>query len=148
MSPRFPVVWWRLQRARFDLYVSQFVLDEIGRGDPEVALKRVATVKGIPLLDINDDVLDLAEGLVGLKIIPAKAGTDALHIALAAVHGMDFLLSWNCKHIANAAIVRAVEADQRKANALRESLQASITLAKERRAALITAAVTGQIRLE
>lgn len=109
MSPRFPVVWWRLQRARFDLYVSQFVLDEIGRGDPEVALKRVATVKGIPLLDINDDVLDLAEGLVGLKIIPAKAGTDALHIALAAVHGMDFLLSWNCKHIANAAIVRAVE---------------------------------------
>lgn len=100
--------WWR-RRARFDLYVSQFVLDEIGRGDPEVAAKRLDAVNGIPLLDITDDVFDLAEGFTGLKIIPEKAGTDALHIALAAVHGMDFLLSWNCKHIANAAIVRAVE---------------------------------------
>jgi len=72
-------------------------------------MKRVRAVKGISLLDITDDVLDLAEGFVALKIIPKKAGTDALHIALAAVHSMDFLLSWNCKHIANAAIVRAVE---------------------------------------
>jgi len=101
--------WWRTRRPGFDLFVSQFVLDEISRGDAEVAMKRVRAVKGISLLDITDDVLDLAEGFVALKIIPKKAGTDALHIALAAVHSMDFLLSWNCKHIANAAIVRAVE---------------------------------------
>ncbi len=102
--------WWRTRRTGFDLYVSQFILDEIGRGDAEVAEKRLDAVKGIPLLDITDDVLDLAAGLLALRIIRRKAGTDAVHIALAAVHGIDFLLTWNCKHIANAAIVRDVEA--------------------------------------
>ena len=102
--------WWRVRRIEFDLYVSQFILDEIGRGDAELAKKRLNAVKGIPLLDITDDVLDLASGLVALKIIPKRAGTDAAHIALAAVHGVDFLLTWNCKHIANAAIVRDIEA--------------------------------------
>lgn len=102
--------WWRTRRLGFDLYVSQFVLDEISRGDAEAAKRRLNAVKGISLLDITDDVFDLAAGLVASRIIPKKAGTDAIHIALAAVHSMDFLLSWNCKHIANAAIVRAVEA--------------------------------------
>jgi hypothetical protein len=102
--------WWRTRRIEFDLYVSQFILDEIGRGDAEVAKRRLDAVKGIPLLDIREDVLDLAAGFLSLRIIPRKAGTDAIHIALAAVHGVDFLLTWNCKHIANAAIVRDIEA--------------------------------------
>jgi len=102
--------WWRTRRIGFSLYVSQFVLDEIGRGDPEVAKRRLNAVKGIPLLDITDKVLDLAAGFLALRIIPRKAGTDAVHIALAAVHGVDFLLTWNCKHIANAAIIRDIEA--------------------------------------
>jgi hypothetical protein len=102
--------WWRTRRMGFDLFVSQFVLDEISRGDADVAQKRLDAIKGISLLDITDMVLDLAAGFVALRIIPKKAGTDAVHIALAAVHRMDFLLTWNCKHIANAAIVRAVEA--------------------------------------
>ncbi len=102
--------WWATSRIGFDLYVSQFILDEIGRGDTEVAKRRLNAVKGIPLLEITDDIFDLAAGLLALRIIPPKAGTDAVHIALAAVHGVDFLLTWNCKHIANAAIIRDVEA--------------------------------------
>jgi len=101
--------WWRTRRIGFDLYVSQFILDEIGRGDAEVAKRRLAAVQGIPLLDIKEDVLDLAAGFLTLKIIPRKAGTDAIHIALAAVHHVDFLLTWNCKHIANAALIRDIE---------------------------------------
>jgi hypothetical protein len=102
--------WWKARRIEFDLYVSQFVLDEIGRGDADLAKKRLEAVKGPPLLDITDDDLDLATGFLSLRIIPKKAGTDAAHIALAAIHGVDFLLTWNCKHIANAAIIRDIEA--------------------------------------
>jgi len=102
--------WWRTRRTAFDLYISQFVLDEISKGDAEVAQKRVNAVRGISLLDITDEVLGLAAGFVASRIIPKKAGTDAVHIALAAVHHIDFLLTWNCKHLANAAIVRAIEA--------------------------------------
>ena len=102
--------WWKTRRAEFDLYVSQFTLDEIGRGDADVAQRRLDAIKGIPLLDITDDALELAEGFLSLRIIPRKAGTDAFHIALAAVHSIDFLLTWNCKHIANAAMIRDIEA--------------------------------------
>jgi hypothetical protein len=102
--------WWRTRRIEFDLYVSQFILDEIGRGDAEVAKRRLDAVKGLPLLDITDDVLNLAAGFLALRIIPKRAGIDALHIALAAVHSIDFLLTWNCKHIANAAMIRDIEA--------------------------------------
>jgi hypothetical protein len=102
--------WWRTQSVVFDLYVSQFVRDEVARGDAELAARRLGIIKDLALLDITDDVLELGEAFVARRIIPKKAGTDALHIAVAAVHGMDFLLSWNCKHIANAAIVRAIEA--------------------------------------
>ncbi|MBM4028826.1 MAG: type II toxin-antitoxin system VapC family toxin [Planctomycetes bacterium] len=102
--------WWRTRRIGFDLYVSQFILDEIGRGDAEVAKRRLEAVKGIPLLDITEDVLDPAAGFLALKIIPRRAGTDAVHIAVATVHGVDFLLTWNCRHIANAAIIRDIEA--------------------------------------
>lgn len=75
--------WWRTRRIGFDLYVSQFVLDEISRGDAEVAQKRLDAIKGISLLDITDNVLDLAAAFVASRIIPKKAGTDAVHIALA-----------------------------------------------------------------
>jgi len=102
--------WWRTQRTTFDLYISQFVLDEVSRGDTDIARRRLDAIKGIPLLEITDEVLGLAAGFVASKIIPEKAGTDAVHIALAAVHNMDFLLTWNCKHIANAAIIRAIQA--------------------------------------
>jgi len=101
--------WWQSVPGRFELYVSQFVLDEISKGDPGVARKRLDLVKAVPLLEIREEVWRLAADMVASRIIPRKAGTDAAHIALAAVHGMDFLVTWNCRHIANAVIARAIE---------------------------------------
>lgn len=101
--------WWRTRQPGFEIYVSQFVLDEIAKGDPDLAKRRLDVVKGIPLLEITEEVLGLATALVASRIIPKRAGTDAAHIALAAVHNLDFLLTWNCTHIANAAIIRGIE---------------------------------------
>ncbi|MGA2061295.1 MAG: type II toxin-antitoxin system VapC family toxin [Thermoguttaceae bacterium] len=101
--------WWNTRSGDFELYISQFVLDEIALGDPLQAKKRINEVKGIPLLGITDEVSILADDLIKSGVIPKKAATDSAHIALAAVHGMDFLLTWNCTHIANAAIIRKIE---------------------------------------
>ncbi|MBM3884086.1 MAG: type II toxin-antitoxin system VapC family toxin [Verrucomicrobia bacterium] len=94
--------WWENRRADFQVFISQLVLDEAAAGDPVAARERLTALKELPQLDINDDVAALAEALVAALALPAKAGTDAAHIALAAVHGMHFLLTWNCAHIANA----------------------------------------------
>jgi hypothetical protein len=101
--------WWNNRSSDFELYISQFVLDEIALGDPNQAKKRMNMVKGIPLLGITDEVSILADDLIKSGVIPKKAATDSAHIALAAVHAMDFLLTWNCTHIANAAIKRKIE---------------------------------------
>jgi predicted nucleic acid-binding protein len=101
--------WWK-RRQRFDLYCSQSVLREAGAGDATAAHRRLAALKGVPLLDINDAVNRLAAAIAKTASLPKKASEDALHIALATVHGMDFLLTWNCKHIANAEIRNIVTA--------------------------------------
>jgi hypothetical protein len=101
--------WWNTRSSDFELYISQFVLDEIALGDPIQAKRRMIEVKGIPLLGITDEVSILADDLIKSGVIPKKAATDSAHIALAAVHRMDFLLTWNCTHIANAAIIRKIE---------------------------------------
>lgn len=91
-------------RKRFDLYCSQVVVREAGAGDAEAARRRLGLLKGVPLLDINDAVKVLAAAIAKAAALPKKAAEDALHIALATVHGMEYLLTWNCKHIANAEI--------------------------------------------
>jgi len=78
------------------------VLDEVGAGDPEAARLRIQSIKGLTELDITPHVTELADALVAEGAVTAVAETDALHIAVAAVHGMDFLVTWNCRHIANA----------------------------------------------
>ncbi len=105
--------WWT-QRDKFDLFISQFVLDEAAAGDGNAAAQRLRALEGIPELAVVEQVVDIAEALLTQAALPAKARLDALHIAVAALHGMDFLLTWNCKHIANPiqrphieAIVRA-----------------------------------------
>ncbi len=95
--------WWK-RRNRFDLYCSQSVVREAAAGDAGAAQRRLAALKGVPLLDINDAVTELAAAIAQAAALPKQANEDALHIALATVHGMDYLLTWNCKHIANAAI--------------------------------------------
>ena len=101
--------WWQTRRDHFDVYVSQFVLDEAAGGDAEAARERLAAIKDFPLHDITEEVDDLATALLTSLTLPAKAATDAAHIAIAAVHSMHFLLTWNCTHIANAEMSVAIE---------------------------------------
>lgn len=94
--------WWANRRAEFELFVSQFVVQEASMGDVAMAQKRLDELQVIPLLDVNQDAENLAQRLIVDGPLPKKAAVDALHIAVATVHGMDYLLTWNCKHIANA----------------------------------------------
>ena len=100
--------WWKERRGDFDLYISQFVLDEAGQGDREAAGERLKLLEGLPLLEVNDPVVELGEALIEKGVLPAKAVTDALHIAVAVVHEMDILLTWNCRHLANAEMLVGV----------------------------------------
>ncbi len=80
------------------------MLDEIAVGESEMARQRLELVAQIKLLDLTDDAKTLTKDILGAGVLPADADRDAAHIALATVHEMDILLSWNCRHIANAAI--------------------------------------------
>ena len=96
--------WWDARRHEFDLFASQLVLDEASEGEPAKASERLQLLAGLELLDLNQEVEALATKLVGSGILPATAIRDASHLAAAGVHGMNFLLTWNCKHIANPFI--------------------------------------------
>jgi hypothetical protein len=100
--------WWAT-RGGFDLFVSQFVLDEAAACDREAAAQRLDALRGVALLDVTEDAILLAADLVAGGGLPAKARLDALHVAVATVHGMDFLITWNCTHIANAATRGTIE---------------------------------------
>jgi predicted nucleic acid-binding protein len=101
--------WWESRRPAFDLVISQVVLDEVGAGDQEASHRRVALVEGLPLLDMTTEAADLAGLLIERLALPPQAGADAAHVAVAAFHGVEFLLTWNVAHIANAALRRRVE---------------------------------------
>ena len=91
--------WWDNHRQQFDLFVSRYVIDECSDGDPVAAQERLAFLEGIPLLEISDSVEALAEALLNGVPLPPKATIDAYHFSVAAVHGIEFLLTWNGKHI-------------------------------------------------
>ncbi len=101
--------WWDKRKKTFSLYVSPYVLDEVSKGDVSAANKRINILHDIPILVVDEESIQLTELILAYKIIPEKAATDASHIAIATRHGMDFLLTWNCTHIANAEIMRSVE---------------------------------------
>lgn len=101
--------WWTNHRDRFDLFVSDIVLREAARGDVAAAAKRIAELAGIDVLDLDDAAGELAGRLLERGLLPKKALEDALHAAIATVRGMNFLLTWNCKHIANAELVKRLE---------------------------------------
>ncbi len=100
--------WWDDERRHFDLFVSEAVLEEASAGDPEAAQKWLAAIQGIPEVRITDDVRNLAKALLKHGQLPSKASLDALHIATATMNGMDFLLTWNCRHIANATLQKSM----------------------------------------
>ena len=100
--------WWA-SRGSFELFASQFVLDEAAAGDKSAAADRLAALAEAAVLEVTEDAILLAEKLVAGGGLPSKARVDALHVAMAAVHGMDYLLSWNCTHIANATLRGKIE---------------------------------------
>ncbi len=106
--------WWEDQRSKFDLFISQFVLQEAGSGNQEVAAKRLALVQDIPILPATPEALALAQMLTKNGPLPKKSEVDALHLAIAAVNSVDYLLTWNSKHIANAVMRPRIEAPCRQ----------------------------------
>jgi len=97
------LAWWDL-RSDYELFVSQAVRQECAAGDPVAAQKRLAALDGIAVLAVTRDMIRLANAFIEQAIIPAKAIEDALHIAVSTLHHVDFLLTWNCRHIANPVI--------------------------------------------
>jgi hypothetical protein len=102
--------WWSDRKDDFEVYVSQTVVEEASGGDPEAAQRRLEVLKGIPHLATTAEVSLLAKAILQDVPLPSRAHTDALHIALAAVHGMNYLVTWNCAHIANATLRLRIEA--------------------------------------
>ena len=100
--------WWSSRRSDFEVLVSPLVLDEAARGDSEAAERRRAILAEMPLLEINDSARALGLAIVNRHLLPDKALADALHIAIASVHDVDYLLTWNCAYIANAEILPRV----------------------------------------
>ena len=94
--------WWRTKRQFFDLFASQLVLRESQAGDKELAQRRLAALEEAGLLEITPEALALAEQLISQGPLPRKAAEDAVRIAVAVVNGLEYLVTWNCKHIANA----------------------------------------------
>lgn len=101
--------WWDTRRNEFDLYISQLVIDEASDGDASAAARRLEVLEGITLLEFGDDANALSKLLVRELSLPARAESDAVHIAMAVVNGIDYLLTWNCTHIANAALRPRIE---------------------------------------
>ena len=97
-----------LPRLRFDLYISQLVFQEANAGDKEASEKRQNILRNIPILELREEAIELAEKFVQANVLPQKAGDDALHIAVATVYDLDYLLTWNCKHIANAVLLKKI----------------------------------------
>jgi len=101
--------WWDVERRNYDLCISQIVLDEAAAGDAEAAQRRMAVIDTLPLLDLTFEVDGLAGTIMQSGLLPASASRDAVHIAVTAVHQVHFLLTWNCRHIANATIFRDLQ---------------------------------------
>jgi hypothetical protein len=102
--------WWDHCRSDYELCISQLVLQEAGDGDPQAAQERLNVLATMKLLEITEAAVALAEELVQAGALPEKAENDALHISVAATHHVPYLLTWNCRHMANATIRRQIEA--------------------------------------
>jgi predicted nucleic acid-binding protein len=101
--------WWDSRRGDFELCVSQLVLQEAGDGDPQAAQERLDMLTTMTVLEIKEEAVELAEELVQAGAVPEKVGNDALHIAVAAIHRVPYLLTWNCRHMANATMRAQIE---------------------------------------
>jgi hypothetical protein len=100
--------WWNEQRSHYRSVTSQIVIDECERGDPLAAKRRLELLESIPIFISNEQVEAVAHEILSRSLIPAKAKLDAFHVAIAATSGVEYLLTLNCKHIANAHVLPQV----------------------------------------
>ena len=103
--------WWEDERTKYELFISELVIAEASEGNLEAAKRRLSALEKIPELPIDEEAGDLAAAIMLGGGIPATSESDALHVAVAAVHRIDYLLTWNCRHINNATtkpIIRAL----------------------------------------
>ncbi len=115
-NQQLTINWWNNQRPKYELFVSPVVKQECDDGDPEAAKERAVFLAGIPLLTYGDETIEVAVRLLKEVRLPEKASADTLHIAIAATHGIDYLLTWNCRHIANPSLRRKIEGVLKSAN--------------------------------
>ncbi len=101
--------WWKSSQDRFDVVASELVVQEASAGDLDAAKDRLQVLDMLTLLEITESARDLARQLVVAAAIPAKAAEDALHLAIAATNGIDYLVTWNCRHLANAIMRAKIE---------------------------------------
>ena len=101
--------WWQQAPRGLEMVVSEAVLAEIRQGDSEAAAQRLEIVRGLPILSLNEDVRGLAKTYAQDLGLPPKAAADALHIAFAVSYQVDYLVTWNCKHIANGHVIRKLQ---------------------------------------
>lgn len=100
--------WWTNRRNTFDCFVSQVVIDEASSGDSTEIQKRLAIIGNLLALEVTADAEALTQAIMTAGVLPPHAFPDAAHVAVSAVHGVDYLLTWNCKHLANAQIARRI----------------------------------------
>jgi predicted nucleic acid-binding protein len=101
--------WWASERERFSLYVSELVLREAADGDADAVSRRSVWLAGIAVLKVTERAAAVARALLEQRAVPATETADALHIGLAAAHGLEYLLTWNCRHIANATMRQRID---------------------------------------
>lgn len=106
--------WWTQRKKHFQAVISEIVLEEAQRGSLEAANRRLEILKDIPFIPVTEEALSFADILVQDGIVPAKAVQDALHIAVCCANNVDFLMTWNCEHIANAEKRGHIEEAARK----------------------------------
>jgi len=100
--------WWSSRRGEFKCCVSQVVIDEASVGDPTEVEKRLAIISDMAALEVTEEAESLTQAILAGGILPPRAVRDAAHVAVAAVHVVDYLLTWNCRHLANAQIARRI----------------------------------------
>jgi hypothetical protein len=106
--------WWDTRRGSYELCASQLILEEAAAGDPQAAQERLDALRPMTFLETTNAALALAKELIQAGALPAQAGSDALHIAIAATQGIPYLLTWNCRHLANATMRPRIESVRAK----------------------------------
>lgn len=104
------IEWWATRKSEFEVFVSEFVVVEASQGHPNASARRISAIEDIRRLEATEEVRFLGKALIAEGAIPEGSEMDAYHVAIAAVNGIDYLLTWNCTHIANAVMRPKIEA--------------------------------------